>query len=212
MNSVQTREAVLASARVRLDALRAEQEASTPPEAASATTSPVVPGGLELTALSDLLTEPDEAVDYLVEERIACGSVALLAGKPKAGKSTAARGLALEVARCGSWLGFSCLPRPVWYLALEDKRSEVRRHFRMMGATGADPVRFVFRQPTDGLLDELHARAEREHPGLNRRRYPSTIDPGSQLERLRRSHHEAHAALDVGARDRRRCAACSPCG
>ena len=92
-------------------------------------TSPVVPGGLELTALSDLLAEPDEAVDYLVEERIAYGSVNLLAGKPKAGKSTAARGLALEVARGGSWLGFSCLPRPVWYLALEDKRSEVRRHF-----------------------------------------------------------------------------------
>ena len=109
MNSVQTREDVLASARVRLDALLAEQEASTPPEAASATTPPVVPGGLELTALSDLLAEPDEAVDYLVEERIACGSVALLAGKPKAGKSTAARALALEVARGGSWLGFACL-------------------------------------------------------------------------------------------------------
>lgn len=121
---------------------------------------------LELTGLSDLLAEPDETVDYLVEDRIHCGSVDILAGKPKAGKSTAARGLALEVARGGTWLGFACLPRPVWYLALEDKRSEVRRHFRLMGATGAEPVRFLFRQPTDDLMARLHALASREHPGL----------------------------------------------
>lgn len=121
--------------------------------------------GLELTGLSDLLAEPDETVDYLVADRVPCGSVVILAGKPKAGKSTAARALALEVARGGSWLGCACLPRPVWYLALEDKRSEVRRHFRMMGA-GAEPVRFVFRQPADDLIARLHTLAAREHPGL----------------------------------------------
>ena len=83
--------------------LRGEQGTSTLPEAplAPAMTPPVVPGELELTALSDLLAESDATVDYLVEERIACGSVALLAGKPKAGKSTAARGLALEQRRLG---------------------------------------------------------------------------------------------------------------
>src|SRR5262249_51166030 len=52
-------------------------------------------GGLELTALSVLLGESDEATNWLVVDRIASGTVNLLAGKPKAGKSTAARVLAL---------------------------------------------------------------------------------------------------------------------
>lgn len=122
--------------------------------------------GLTLTGLADLLAEPDETVDYLVADRLPCGSVAILAGKPKAGKSTAARALAFEVARAGSWLGFACLPRPVWYLALEDKRSEVRRHFRLMGADGSEPVRFLFAQPVGDLVGQLHVLATREHPGL----------------------------------------------
>jgi hypothetical protein len=117
------------------------------------------------TGLAELLAEPEDTVDYLVAERIACGSLNLLAGKPKAGKSTAARALAFAVARGGSWLGFRCLPRPVWYLALEEKRSEVRRHFRQMGATGHEPVRFLW-AAEDDLLDRLHELATLEHPGL----------------------------------------------
>ena len=163
MSEVPNRGALHARLRHQV-ALQAAQETSS--DAAPNPPPSVAQCGLELTALSELLAEPDEAVDYLVEERIARGSVVLLAGKPKAGKSTAARGLALEVARGGSWLGFRCLPRPVWYLALEDKRSEVKRHFRTMGATGSEPVRFFFRQPTDRLIGQLHALAEREHPGL----------------------------------------------
>jgi len=56
--------------------------------------------------------------------------------------------------------------RPVWYLALEDKRSEVVRHFRMMGATGSEPVYCFFQQPSEHLTGQLHARAKHECPGL----------------------------------------------
>ena len=121
---------------------------------------------IDLTDLRDLLAEPDETADYLVTDRIAIGSVNLLPGKPKGGKSTTARALAFEVARGGSWLGFTCLQRPVWYLALEDERSEVRRHFRQMGATGTEPIRFLFRQPAEGLIGRLYALAQHEQPGL----------------------------------------------
>ena len=86
--------------------------------------------------------------------------------KPKVGKSTAARALALEVSRGGTWLGFWCKQAPVWYLALEDKRSEVSRHFRKMGATGSEPVRFLFDQPGKEFIEQLHRLAEKEHPGL----------------------------------------------
>jgi hypothetical protein len=125
------------------------------------------PTRLTLTALRDLLAEPDDAVDYVVADRIAFGSLNLLSGKPKAGKSTLARALAFEVSRGGVWLGSACVSRPVWYVALEDKRSEVRRHFRAMGATGVEAVRFLFPQAgAVDLLRELHGLAAREHPGL----------------------------------------------
>jgi hypothetical protein len=122
--------------------------------------------GLELTSLSELLAETEESVRWLVDGRIATGSLNVLAGKPKAGKSTLARLLALEVARGGQWLGFQCEAALVWYLALEDKRSEVRRHFRAMNATGAESLRLVFPHRPTNLLAELQVLAARERPGL----------------------------------------------
>lgn len=121
---------------------------------------------LSVTPLGALLAEPDELVEYVVAELIARGSLNVLASKPKAGKSTTARVLALEVARGGMFLDRACLQVPVWYLALEDKRSEVRKHFRALGATGREPVGLVFPQPGRALLTQLHALAERERPGL----------------------------------------------
>ena len=123
-------------------------------------------GGLTLTSLRDLLREPEEAVPWLVEGRLPAGGLSLLAGKPKAGKSTVARCLALAVARGEPWLGFKATLGPVIYLALEEKRAEVRRHFAAMGARDPDPV-FVMvgSSPADGLA-RLRVEAERRRPVL----------------------------------------------
>jgi hypothetical protein len=51
-----------------------------------------------LTKLSDLLDEPDEQTEWLVENVLPAGGFSLLAGKPKAGKSTLARNLAAQIA------------------------------------------------------------------------------------------------------------------
>ena len=85
--------------------------------------------GLAFVSLADLLNEPDEAVQYVVHDLLPAGGTSLLAGKPKAGKSTLARCLALCVARGDNWLGRECRQGTVLYLGLEEKRSEVRRHF-----------------------------------------------------------------------------------
>lgn len=114
-------------------------------------------GGLVLTGLDMLLAEPDDAVAWLVADRFAFGSVNLLAGRPKGGKSTIARALALSVARGEHWLESRCHQGHVVYVALEDKRSEVRRHMRNMGATGVESIRFLIGSAPRSLLADLAA-------------------------------------------------------
>lgn len=137
------------------DALRALARACPiwTPTTAGTSTRPA----LDLVGLDALLAEPDDAVEWLVDDRFAFGSVNLLAGKPKAGKSTLARALALAVARGESWLGSRCRFGRVVYVALEDKRSEVRRHLRGMGATGTEPIRLLIGQAPKTLLADLDA-------------------------------------------------------
>ena len=106
---------------------------------------------LPLTSLRDLLAEADETISWLVDLHLPTSGLSLLAGKPKAGKSTLAHCLALAVARGESWLNCSTIKGTVFYLALEDKRSEVKRHFQAMTATGADDIRlFIAPSPQDG--------------------------------------------------------------
>jgi hypothetical protein len=112
---------------------------------------------LPLTSIADLLSEPDTSREWLVADRLLRGSVNLLAGRPKGGKSTLARALALSVARGEPWLGHPCRHGRVVYVALEDKRSEVRRHLRMMRATGKEHLRFLIGSAPRDLLARLAA-------------------------------------------------------
>ncbi|MBI2160966.1 MAG: AAA family ATPase, partial [Candidatus Rokubacteria bacterium] len=77
---------------------------------------------------------------------------------------------------------------PVLYLALEEKRAEVREHFRAMGATADDPV-FVFcaPSPADGL-GRVRWEAERRRPAL------VIVDPLLRFVRLRAASD--YAAVD----------------
>src|SRR5439155_12397953 len=115
------------------------------------------------TSVGDLLNEPEEAVRWLVEDHLPAGGDSLLVAKPKVGKSTLARCLALAVARGKDFLGFKTRQGPVFYLALEEKRAEVRRHFRAMGARDDDPI-FVFcaSSPADGLTQLRDAMKDRK--------------------------------------------------
>ena len=119
-----------------------------------------------MTSIGDLLAEPDETTDWIVQHRIPAGSLILFSGKPKTGKSTTCRDLAFAVATGDDWLGHPCAPGPVWYLALEEKRSEVRRHFRQMGARSGDPIRLFIGQAPLDIIGQLQALAEREPPSV----------------------------------------------
>lgn len=119
-----------------------------------------------LTTIGDLLAEPEEDVDWLVEGRIPAGGVALMAAKPKVGKSTTARGLALAVARGENWLSHPCVPGMVWYLAFEGRRRDIRAHFKQMGARSDDALRVFVGQAPKDVVPAVRRLAEQERPAL----------------------------------------------
>lgn len=96
--------------------------------------------GFRLIALRDLLNEPEEKVSWVLADKLPAGGISVLSAKPKVGKSTLARCLALAIARGETFLGCATTEGAVIYLALEEKRSEVRRHFADLGATGDEPI------------------------------------------------------------------------
>jgi hypothetical protein len=51
-------------------------------------------------------------------------------------------------------------------LNFQDKRSEVKKHFRRIGATGTEPIRLFIGQAPADLLPRLHTLAEQERPAL----------------------------------------------
>jgi putative DNA primase/helicase len=121
---------------------------------------------ITLTSIADFLDEPDDRVDWVVEDRIPAGGVVLFPAPPKAGKSTASRELAFAVSRGEPWLGWKTTAGAVWLLVFEDKRSEVRKHLRRLGASGSDAIRlFVDQAPAD-LWPQLHELADKERPAL----------------------------------------------
>ncbi len=112
-----------------------------------------------------LLAEPDLDAQYLVDGLLIDGGTSLVVAKPKVGKSTLAQNLAFSVA------GQPLLERatrrgPVLYLALEEKRSELRRHFRAMGADADDELAFYVGRAPEGAVTWLEGEVAKRKPVL----------------------------------------------
>lgn len=114
-----------------------------------------------LTPLDELLAEPEEQVAYVWDQTLPAGGTSICAAKPKVGKSTLVRNLAVAVTRGESFFGRDTAKGKVIYLCLEEKRAEVAAHFRRMGAQGSDIHIHTGRAPSDALaalqtaIDEL---------------------------------------------------------
>jgi KaiC/GvpD/RAD55 family RecA-like ATPase len=143
-----------------------EREAREAAQAASLHQSTVTAdaGTLTLTSIGDLLAEPEETIDWLVENLIPAGGTVVIAAKPKVGKSTSARDLALAVARGDTWLGHRCHAGPVWYFDFEGRRRDIRAHFRQMGARPSDPLRVFVGQAPANVVAQVRRLAEAERP------------------------------------------------
>ena len=64
------------------------------------------------------------------------------------------------------WLGHYTTTGPVWYVALEDQRTEVASHFRRMGATGHEPIHLLIGQLPEDAHAIITEKAHDEHPSL----------------------------------------------
>ena len=96
------------------------------------------------------------------------GGLSLLVAKPKCGKSTLARCLALAVARGETWLDRDVAQGDVLYVALEDQIAVVRDHFRAMGLGDKpkEPIELFIGPPPDNAVDALAAKIREQRPAL----------------------------------------------
>jgi len=111
------------------------------------------------TTLDDLYTEPEEQTAYVWDRTFPLGGFSIISAKPKVGKSTVLRNLAVAISRGDSFLGRDTLRGKVLYLCLEEKRNEVRKHFEMMQSDGDMILIHTGKgaQTTDETIDALNA-------------------------------------------------------
>lgn len=147
--------------------------------------------GFTLTPLSALLAEPDEPEDWLWDGCMAAGTVSMVVAKPKVGKSTFARNLALAVSRGEDFLGRATKQGKVVYLALEEQASEVKADFQALGATGGEPIHVHAAPAPAEAIAELAALLREHRPRL------LVIDPMVRLTRLKdeKAYAEVYGAL-----------------
>jgi hypothetical protein len=141
-------------------------------------------------SLKELFDTPDVQIDWLVDGLLIAGGFSLLVAKPKVGKSTLARNLALMVAQGLPFCGRATQQGLVIYMAPEEKQSEVKRHFRTMGATGQEPI--LLFPTTIPSLAQIHRLAASKKPKL------IIIDPLFRLARIHdgNDYAEVYRALE----------------
>lgn len=130
------------------------------------------------TPLSELVNEPEEDTSFLWENTLPIGGFSICSAKPKVGKSTLARNLAVAVS-CGEpFLNRQTIKGKVLYLCLEEKRSEIVKHFRALQSDTADILVHTGTTP-ENALDELAIAIAEHTPQL------VIIDPLSRVLRVR---------------------------
>lgn len=130
------------------------------------------------TRLDQLLSEPEEETSFVWENTLPFGGFSICSAKPKVGKSTMARNLAVAVSKGDPFLNRAAVKGKVLYLCLEEKRSEIARHFRAMRADSSDILVHTGATPENAVVELTAAIAEFE-PVL------VIIDPLSRVLRVR---------------------------
>ena len=144
---------------------------------------PVVPkvalekSKFRFTPVSRLIQEPEEETAYLWDQTLPVGGLSICSAKPKVGKSTLARNLAVAIAMGQPFLGRATVKGRVLYLCLEEKRAEIRKHFEKLGAITDDILVHTDGTPENAIPEIAKVIAEFE-PAM------VIIDPLSRVLRV----------------------------
>ncbi len=147
---------------------------------------------MALTRLDDLFKEPEENITWLVDGMLSAGGFSVAVAKPKVGKSTAVRVLSQCVAKGASFLNRKVSQGGVIYLGLEEKRSEVKKHFKDLGATGNEDIHIYVGGAPGDAIKQIRAAVEKIKPAL------LIIDPLFRLTKVKDTNDYAQItnALD----------------
>jgi 5S rRNA maturation endonuclease (ribonuclease M5) len=126
----------------------------------------VASNSFTLQSLRDYFDSPQEEQPWLVEGRLPAGGMSVMTAKPKIGKSTLARQLALDVSTGEPFLERETQQGAVLYFALEEKRQEVTNHFRDLGATGDEPIHIHCGSAPLAALEEARTLLRQYRPAL----------------------------------------------
>ncbi len=132
-----------------------------------------------ITRLDKLLNEPEEKVNWILDQILPTAGTSLLVGKPKVGKTTLVRNLLICISQGKPFLGRQTQKGAVLYLALEEKRSEVIRHFKEMNVSGQEEVYLHAAVAPPEALDLLREELSKKEFAL------IVIDPLFRLVRIR---------------------------
>lgn len=121
---------------------------------------------LELTRLGELLSEPIPDRQWVVDGLLLNGGFSLLCGKPKSGKSSLSRCLALSVARGQPFLDRKVEHGPVLLLALEDHRTMLQEAFRKLGSNGDEQILIHVGSIPGNPIRQLEILIEKHRPTL----------------------------------------------
>jgi hypothetical protein len=116
---------------------------------------------------SDLIAESDgDELECVIEDMLPVGGTAILAGRPKGGKSTLALNLALNTARGEAFMGREVRRGAVLYLALEGANGGWKQLLRRLGVGKSDDLYLCIDRAPDDMLRWLREAIEEYHPVL----------------------------------------------
>jgi hypothetical protein len=134
--------------------------------------------GFKLIHAKDLLEEPEEKVQWIWDGILPQGGMSILVAKPKVGKSTLALNLAIAISRGDTFLGRSTEAAPVVYLALEEKRGEIRKRLEALGVKD-EPLHIHFGLAPKGAVEKIGALIDETGAGM------LIVDTMQKLARMR---------------------------
>ena len=125
-------------------------------------------GTFHFSSWRELLAEPEETQSWLWDQTLATSSISILVSRPKVGKSTLARSIAVAVATGGQLLGREVNQGTILYLqfSAEGKRSELRQSLERAGVTLDDRI-WIYTGPTvESPIDALETALAHYRPNL----------------------------------------------